>query len=294
MYYKEPNQLGHYLAGLWEGDGNIAVKNPKYPKPTVVITFHKSQAPLAEALRNTISKMCDDLNSCSLFFHSSRNACYFSIHSTFALAAKARVQGMSLFVILVNGRLRTPKAYQIAWVIDWLNSKCEHKIPILPICNNTILGDAWLAGFIDADASFAVRQTGKRAGVKKLVECQMTLVQRARYKKTNESVLPLFQKIAQALKTNIGVVPGKTSTIGEQYKIKVTSIRSKAILRRYLAQYPLLTSKYLDYQNWCHVDDLMIAKQHYTTAGWIRITALKGAMNRSRTLFIWDHLDRFL
>ena len=86
----------------------------------------------------------------------------------------------------------------------------------------------------------------------------------------------------------------RKNTVGEQYKIKVTSIKSKAILRSYLAKYPLLTSKYYDYQNWCMVDELMKAKQHYKPAGHRQIKILKDAMNKSRTVFIWDHLNRFL
>ena len=160
----------------------------------------------------------------------------------------------------------------------WLNTKHGCKIPVLPICKDPILDAARLAGFIDADGSFAVRQTSEKTGVKKLVECQMTLVQRALYKKTNESVLPLFEQIAHAFKINVTVISARKNTVGEQYKIKVTSIKSKAILRSYLAKYPLLTSKYYDYQNWCMVDDLMKAKQHYKPAGHRQIKILKDAI----------------
>lgn len=31
--------LGHYLAGLWEGDGNINIKDKNYPKPTIHISI---------------------------------------------------------------------------------------------------------------------------------------------------------------------------------------------------------------------------------------------------------------
>lgn len=285
MNYKSKQQLGCYLAGLWEGDGNIAVKSAKYPKPTVNITFHSHQVPVAVALRDLISKQSGDQGSCSIFHHPYRNACYFSIHS---------ISGLKVFVHLINGKLKTPKAYQIKWIIDWCNAKHGANLVLKNVCVKPVDQNAWLAGFIDADGSFAVRQTSCKHAVKKLVECQMTLVQRTKYKKTNQSYEPLFQSIAQTLKTNVNVVAAKASTTGEQYKIKVTSAKSKAILRRYLDKYPLLTSKFLDYQNWCRVDDLMIAKKHYTAAGSQQIQTLKSQMNRSRTIFTWDHLIEFL
>jgi hypothetical protein len=87
-------------------------------------------------------------------------------------------------------------------VIGALNKKSFKTIALKPICNNNLLSDAWLAGFID-DGGFAVRQT--IAGVKQCVE-QMILVQRATYKKTNQSFKPLFSEIAEVLQTKINNV----------------------------------------------------------------------------------------
>lgn len=159
------------------------------------ITFHKDNVPVAKALKSHISKQCGDPNACSIFVHPRRKACYFSIHSW---------PGLAIWVNYVNGKLRTPKAYQLGWVIGALNKKSFKTIALKPICNNNLLSDAWLAGFIDADGGFAVRQT--IAGVKQCVECQMILVQRATYKKTNQSFKPLFSEIAEVLQTKINNV----------------------------------------------------------------------------------------
>lgn len=62
QYYKNEKQFGYYIAGLWE-TGIVAVKqNAKHPKPTVIITFHKQQAPVAETLSDRISKLSKDQN----------------------------------------------------------------------------------------------------------------------------------------------------------------------------------------------------------------------------------------
>ena len=61
-----------------------------------------------------------------------------------------------------------------------------------------------------------------------------------------------------------------------------------------MQKFPLLSSKYLDYKNWCAVDNLILIKQHYTEQGQQTVAKMKGSMNDSRTLFNWDHLDELL
>ena len=112
MIYKNDDLLGFYLAGLWEGDGNIKII--KNTKPTIQ-----------------------------------------NIYS---------VEALKYFICLVNGKLRTPKAYQIDLIIDWLNKKHNANIKKLLISRLAISEDhrefkshdPWLAGFIDADGSFAI------------------------------------------------------------------------------------------------------------------------------------------
>lgn len=70
--------------------------------------------------------------------------------------------------------------------------------------------------------------------------------------------------------------------------IKATSRKSKQILRRYFDTYPLLTSKYLDYKDWCAVDDLLENKNHRKHLN--QIQALKGSMNNCRQRLTWYHL----
>lgn len=77
------------------------------------------------------------------------------------------------------------------------------------------------------------------------------------------------------------------------YLVSMASAKSKKILRAYLDRFPLLTSKYLNYKDWCAVVDLMIKQLHYAQQSHTIIEAKKNGMNDSRTVFNWDHLNLF-
>lgn len=212
-------------------------------------------------------------------------ACYLSIYS---------IEGLDYFIYLVNGKLRTPKAYQINLVIDWLNQNrgTLFNIKKLPICSKMLWGDAWLAGFIDADGSFAIRQTLPIKTTKKQTECEFILVQRIVYPKTGSSYAHIFGQIACFLCVKSNILKARNPNAQDQLKIKVGSVKSKAILRIYLNKYPLLSSKRLDYLAWSSADDRMLQKLHYTPQGVKEITKIKKSMNRLRTVLNWGHLNQ--
>jgi hypothetical protein len=128
-------------------------------------------------------------------------------------------------------KLRTPKAYQINIIIDWLNKKQESNIKKLPLCSEVLCKDAWLAGFIDADGSFAIRQTKKSETTKKQTECQLILVQRIMYPKTKQSYADIFNLIASFLCVKLNILKARNPYAQNQYKIKVSSAKSKTKLR---------------------------------------------------------------
>jgi hypothetical protein len=73
--YNNKNNLGHYLAGLWHGDGNI---KKGYPKPTLHITFNITQLPYVKKLHKVLTNLCG-AKAGSILKHGSRNACYLNI-----------------------------------------------------------------------------------------------------------------------------------------------------------------------------------------------------------------------
>lgn len=281
MVYKDLELFGSYLAGLWEGDGNIRLAFGN-AKPSISITFHKCDAPLAEKLLLHISSKCNKAKVGAVYYHKKRHACYLTLYS---------VEALVYFVTLVNGKLRSPKAYQIDLIIDWLNKNNKSQIKKCGLTYESISNDAWLAGFIDADGSFAIRQTLESQCTKKLTECQFMLFQRIMHPKTKQSYMHIFEQVASFLCVKLKLVKARNSKAQDQYKIKVSSANSKTILRSYLDGYPLLSSKRLNYEVWCAADNYMKKQKHYTVKGAAEITALKRTMNKKRTVYNWAHLE---
>jgi hypothetical protein len=59
--------------------------------------------PVAYKLLAIITNKCNNAKVGSIYYQQKRLACYLNIHS---------IEGLKYFVSLVNGKLRTPKAYQ--------------------------------------------------------------------------------------------------------------------------------------------------------------------------------------
>jgi hypothetical protein len=56
--------------------------------------------------------------------------------------------------------------------------------------------------------------------------------------------------------------------------------------------YPLFSSKYLDYKDWSKAVKLILTDKHYTEKGLFEIDLIRSNMNKNRTYFNWDHLNK--
>ena len=65
------------------------------------------------------------------------------------------------------------------------------------------------------------------------------------------------------------------------------------VLEEYLENYPIFSSKYLDYKDWNKVLALIKIGEHKNELDINKIIKIKSGMNNKRTLFIWDHLQQF-
>lgn len=141
LYGPNNNQLGPYLAGLIEGDGNIVVPT-KLRSPSgalnrggIEICFHINDYPLALAIKNRIGG----------FIRLQDNYCILYIRS---------IKPLLSLINLINGHMRTPKIEALHRLIMWYNAKYGSNIPLLPLNETPLQSNSWLSGFLDADCGF--------------------------------------------------------------------------------------------------------------------------------------------
>ena len=257
--------LGYYLAGLIEGDGNINLTNRD--QAVISITFNSKDRPLAEKLLSYIGQGFIQKrkgNSVVLIF--------------------GAVKTIKRIVALINGKFRTPKIHQLYLLIDWLNKKHSMNLEKLPLDNSPLHNNSWLAGFIDADGCFYIRNSLKQ------IICKFNLEQRMIYPKTQESYESILGQICLFLnvKLFVRIRPDKKDSY---YVIRVENQNSIKILRGYLDNHSLLSSKYLDYLEWIRAFNEIINKTHFTDEGRKIICCAKNNMNNKRTYFNWEHLN---
>nr|AOC61559.1 putative LAGLIDADG homing endonuclease [Gloeotilopsis planctonica] len=236
--------LGHNLAGLWEGDGNINVKDKSYPKPTFHITLHIQQVPCIQKLMLILRRLCNNDPVGSISIRPDNNSCVLNVYTP---------AGLNCVFSLIHDKLKTPKAYQLNLISSWLNQKHGTKLKAVSQDPIFTMNTPWFAGFTDADGCFSI---DLRYQTRKSVACQFQINQRLKDPKSGLCYDELFNSIAYALNVKLCTIMEKKSG-RYYYVIKASSLKSKDILRYYFDTYPLLTSKNLDYHDWCKVDDHM-------------------------------------
>jgi hypothetical protein len=275
------SNLNSYLAGLFEGDGHIWIQNPdsgdkKKHNPRFCITFSLKNEPLAK-------KLLDIIDSGFIKYKPKDNACVLVV---------SPVIGLKKIVYLINGELRTPKIHQLYKLIDWLNKHHSANIDKLLLKESPLANDSWLSGFIDSDGSFSVLHTKVENNAKKRkISCRLRIEQRMLDPVTGNSYLDILTTITKFLNCSLTTRIQKY-TDNEYYTLTASSRYSIEILVNYLDKYSLFSSKYLDYRDWREIVLLMLENKHYTEEGITKTDSVRDSMNRNRTYFNWDHLDK--
>jgi LAGLIDADG endonuclease len=273
--YSINSQLGFYLAGLIEGDGNIwtsktliSVKGRIY-NPHVVFTSHIREIPL-------FAKIKSILDTGSLY--QEKNACKYSISEKNKLIE---------VINLVNGKFRTPKIKYLYRAIDRINMIHNTNIEKLPLDNSNIESNAWLAGFADADGHFQISLEGVYGSNNSLcrgrVKCIFSIKQRVIDRPTGDSCVPIMSKIAKYFQCNVNYASENEMTFLAQADSK------HYLTKYYFDKYPLMTSKHLNYL--CFLQGLNYLGKRLTNQEIIEIQAIKNSMNNNRTFYNWDHLN---
>jgi LAGLIDADG endonuclease len=279
------HSIGPYLAGLFEGDGHIILSKKinskgKISYPYIAITFVNKDLPL-------VNKFIE-LFGGRLRFKNKENAIVWIINTHKELVN---------LIKLMNGNLRTPKISQFNDLIAWLNDRYHYNIPIYFPDTSDLNNNGWLAGFIDADGGFKIRYTEKRIEensnkvlTKGRIEVRFALEQRQYLPYNNQSYKPIMLKIQSFFGITTELKISKHNLDKTYWIIEVTSLNKLNLLIQYLNNYPLLTAKRNDFDDWLKVYHLMIDKQHLIEDGKLLIKHIKSNMNKNREEFNWNHL----
>jgi hypothetical protein len=139
------NELGYYLAGLIESDGSIIIPQlGSKNTPSITISFHEDDKPLAE-------KICSTLSYGSLELIPLNKAVKIHIRGKYSIINLLR---------LINGKFRTPKIEKLNSLIFYINENWSKDLvePFLisPVDESSLYANSWFSGFSDGDANFYI------------------------------------------------------------------------------------------------------------------------------------------
>lgn len=274
------DDFSYYLAGLWEGDGHVWIPKTTYAPsgkrytPHFSLSFDKRDINLCLRLKEILGGTVSDKSINSV------NACTLTIVSK---------EGLLKVVFLLNGKLRTPKVVHFGNLITWINSKYSTNIEIRPSDTTSILNNAWLSGFIDADGSFGlhIRKKSSDGKGKNRIESRFRLEQRKIDCKTNLSYLPIIDTIATTFMVNLQI--SKHNEGKEYYNISITSPVKLIKLVKYLERYCLFSSKRINFFDFQKSVSIILKKEHILFPE--KFVTIKDEINNKRTKFCWNHLQ---
>ena len=270
-YSTKSSDFGFYLAGLIEGDGTIIIpkKGNNNPALALEICFNSDDFPLASIILSNIGKG-------SLLKKKGVNAYNLTFKS---------VESLLKIIHLINGKMRTPKYNQFEKLIIYLNTKYNYNIQIDTIDTSPALDNYWLSGFIDAEGCFYVRNSKNR------IDAQFYLEQAVLDYYGNKNIKFLSNLCASANLTQPKLVErlGKGTSI----RVRTNSMMENEIIKNYLENFPLFSSKYLNYLDWKEVVNLIKEKKHLLPLYKTHIANIKNNMNSFRKIYDWEHLKNF-
>jgi len=277
--------LGHYLAGLIEGDGTIIVptkdktEKGKSINPIIRIVFALPDLPLAEKLQQVLA--------CGFIQRPKGNYVLYEVQN---------IQGLVNITNLINGKMRTPKIEALHRLINWLNKKLTNET-ILPLKldKSDIGSNSWFAGFSDADSYFQVSLVeNKELKTIKRIKCFYKLELQQNYHGDLEANHIVMKLIAEYLQVNLlsrkRIINNKEYT---SYIVITSSIATNLLVDNYFNKFPMFSSKQLNYLEWSKVLYLRLNKKHLLRKGALICLEAKNNMNKNRNTWTWNHLNKF-
>lgn len=278
-------QLGFYLAGLLEGDGNISLpyigksKLTRILNPRIVFTFHINNLGLYSYIQQ-------ELMGIGRFQKLGNNSLRYIIGDK---------NGIINFIELVRQKLRTPKNDRFNLLIEFINLKYNLAIENSVLDTSSIFRNNWFAGFVEADGQFCVKyriakpesegQSHRKRMISESVSILFRLDQRSYDVATGASMSPMMDFIASYLNCNVLIFKYKALKSLEQREvlsISITSLNHLKLIIEYFNNYPLLGTKYLDFKDWEEIYYMISSKEHLTESGRAKIKNLSLNMNSKR------------
>jgi LAGLIDADG endonuclease len=245
-YYKPESEfdLGHYLAGLIDGDGHFS------KALQLVIVFNELDASLAYFIKKTIGFG-------NIYKVKNKKAILFVISNKI---------GLLKVLNLINGKIRSEnKLNQIYNNI--LSNPYFNSITDFSLNSDTDLKNYWLSGFSDADASFQIKLINRINRKRNEVRLSFQIDQK------KDDLLILIKNFIGG---NIGYRKSQ-----DTYYYSSTSFGSAKKVISYFDHYHLLSSKYINYLKWRKAYIIIQDKNHLTDSGLDKIIKLKFSMNRN-------------
>lgn len=289
-----------YLAGLIEGDGTFAIHSKestaKKYSPKIIIVFKEADLPLVQYLKNII-------NCGTILKKPNRGYILWQIQDI--------VQVFTI-VNIINGFMRTPKIEALERTINWINEYIKNNknsklittkliiskiepIILKSLDTSSIDSNAWLSGFTDSDGNFSInihKRTNKNST---RVQLYYRMEIRQTYHKLDSenkkvSFFPIMSKLALFLNVNL---ISRSRIINEKQFFSFIVIahnkESLSIIKEYFFNFPLLSSKYLDFKDWNNIIELQKINSR-TTSYLNEAIITRKNFNSTRTIYNWDHL----
>lgn len=245
-------QFGHYLAGLIDADGYFS------KTPQLEIVFNELDASLAYFIKSR-------LGYGNIYKVNNKKA--------FILVV-AKQAGIIRVLELINGKIRSQqKLDQINNNI--LSNPYFNNFFIFKINNNLDLNNNWLAGFSDANASFQI----KLISINKRTEVRLNFM--LSIDQNNKDLLILIKNFLGGSISKNNYAYGLTNKEDLIYTYNSISLGSSRNVIKYLDNYHLLSTKYINYLKWRKAYILIQNKEHLNLTGLEKITKLKKTMNRN-------------
>lgn len=167
------------------------------------------------------------------------------------------------------------------------------------IDSSPITDNSWLAGFIDADANFNIIIAPRKNTETIRIQAQFRIELCQTYKRSvlNGVMGTTYWDIQSIIANYLGVnVYNRARLLKDsmtyQYFFVAGSKRSQLLIIDYLNKFPLFSTKYNDYLDWCKIIDLNNNKQMKKDIV-NKANIIKSGINSKRTNFPFDHLKNF-